>query len=255
VNARDAMPQGGKLVIKTSTVNVTPAMRDVPNYITPGEYVLLNVTDTGSGIPDQILNKIFEPFFTTKERGKGTGLGLSMVYGAVKEHRGYITVQSEIGRGTAFNIFLPAFRQQALAPVQRWEGSMNGNETLLVVDDENAILKSMMETLTAHGYKVIATADSPSALNIFNKLSEEISLVVTDIGMPNMDGKELITQVKLTKPEVKILAISGHMKYIADKDGIREIDGFLKKPFESTYLLSVVRRILDMKTKTTPLYS
>jgi PAS domain S-box-containing protein len=255
VNARDAMPQGGKLIIKTSIVNVVPGMREVPNYIVPGEYVLLTIADTGTGIPDNILNKIFEPFFTTKERGKGTGLGLSMVYGAVKEHKGFITVQSEIGKGTQFTIFLPAAQIEALVPKNRTESVGGGNETLLIVDDETVVLKSMLETLTTNGYKVVAAGDSMSALNIFRKISGEISLVVTDIGLPNMDGKELIRQIKNIKPEVKILAISGHMKYIADKDGIREIDGFLKKPFDNPYLLSVVRRILDMKTKMTPLYS
>jgi PAS domain S-box-containing protein len=255
VNARDAMPQGGKLIIKTSRIDVVSGMRNIPNYILPGEYVLLSVMDTGSGIPEIILNKIFEPFFTTKERGKGTGLGLSMVYGAVKEHAGYITVESEVGHGTTFAIFIPALQVEAFAPQSRTGGSVDGTETLLVVDDEIAILRSMLETLTSHGYKAIGMSDSPSALHVFETLPQEIALLITDIGMPNMDGKELITQIKNIKPEVKILAISGQMKYIADKDGIREIDGFLKKPFEPAYLLSVVRRILDMKTKTTPLYS
>ncbi len=255
VNARDAMPQGGKLIIKTTLVGVSQGMRDIPNYIIPGEYILMSVSDTGTGIPENVLNKIFEPFFTTKERGKGTGLGLSMVYGAVKEHKGYITVQSELGRGTTFNIFLPAVRMEVREVKQAKETALDGNETLLIVDDESVVLKSMMETLTSHGYKVIASGDSTNALSIFKKISEEISLVVTDIGMPTMDGKELIKQIKMIRPEVKILAMSGHVKYIADKDGIREIDGFLKKPFDHPYLLSVVRRILDMKIKTTPLYS
>ncbi|HTF99548.1 MAG TPA: ATP-binding protein [Nitrospirota bacterium] len=255
VNARDAMPKGGKINIKTSVIRVEPGMHNVPNYILSGDYVLLSVTDTGSGIPENILNKIFEPFFTTKERGKGTGLGLSMVYGAVKDHKGYITVASEVGRGTTFSIYLPAVTMEEIASRRQSLTPEGGSETLLVVDDDELILKSMNITLSDAGYKVFAMNDSISALNIFKKLPQEIQLVITDISMPKMDGRELIDQMKAVKPEVKIIAISGKMKHIADKDGIREIDGFMKKPFDAPYLLSVVRRILDMKTKTSPLYS
>jgi len=249
VNARDAMQRGGRIVIKTAVACVKQGMQDIPTYILPGEYVVLSVSDTGTGIPESILNKIFEPFFTTKERGKGTGLGLSMVYGAIKEHKGYITVQSKPGAGTTFTVYLPAARAAAPDLAKEPVTSMSGNETLLIVDDEDAILNAVREALTSHGYKVFAISDSPSALNIFRRIPQEIALVISDIAMPKMDGKELIKQIKGIKPEIKILAMSGHTKYIADKDGIREIDGFLKKPFESQYLLSVVRRILDAKPK------
>jgi PAS domain S-box-containing protein len=249
VNARDAMARGGRIVIKTAVVDIKQGMQDVPAYILAGEYVVLSIADTGMGIPEDIINKIFEPFFTTKERGKGTGLGLSMVYGAIKEHKGYITVQSEPGTGTVFTVYLPASRTAAPALVKEMVTSVSGNETLLIVDDEEQILNAVREALTSHGYKVFAISDSPSALNIFRKIPQEIALVISDIAMPKMDGKELIKQIKGIKPEIKILAMSGHTKYISDKDGIREIDGFLKKPFESQYLLSVVRRILDAKPK------
>jgi PAS domain S-box-containing protein len=250
INARDAMPKGGKIVIKTSVVDVVQGMPDIPNYILPGEYIVFSLSDTGTGIPKDILNRIFEPFFTTKERGKGTGLGLSMVYGAVKEHKGYITVASEPGAGTLFTIYLPASHTAALAREKELLTSVGGNETLLIVDDEKETLNAVQEALTSHGYKTFAIGDSPSALSIFKKIPQEIALVITDIAMPHMDGMELIKQIKEIKPEIKIIAMSGHTKYIADKDGIREIDGFLKKPFESPYLLSVVRRILDAKAKT-----
>jgi len=251
INARDAMPKGGKIVINTSVLDVKPDMWDVPQYIVPGQYVVLTISDTGIGIPESVRNKIFEPFFTTKERGKGTGLGLSMVYGAVKEHKGYITVASEVGVGSSFTIYLPAFTQAPAAlPVPEATTALRGDETLLVVDDEVALLKSIQDALENHGYKTFAMNDSIDALAIFGKIPQEIALVITDIAMPNMDGKELIKKIKEIKPEIKILAMSGHTKYIADKDGIREIDGFLKKPFESHYMLSVVRRILDTKTRT-----
>ncbi len=250
INARDAMPKGGRIVIKTSAVDVGQGMPNIPAYILPGEYVMLSLSDTGLGIPKDTINKIFEPFFTTKERGKGTGLGLSMVYGAVKEHKGYITVASEPGAGTLFSIYLPASHTAALVQKQESLNSVGGNETLLIVDDEKTTLNTVQETLASHGYKTFAISDSPSALSIFKKIPQEIALVITDIAMPHMDGMELIRQIKEIKPEIKIIAMSGHAKYIADKDGIREIDGFMKKPFESPYLLSVVRRILDAKTRT-----
>jgi len=251
INARDAMPKGGKIVINTSVLDVNPDMPDVPQYIIPGQYVVLTISDTGIGMPETLRNKIFEPFFTTKERGKGTGLGLSMVYGAVKEHKGYITVASEVGVGSSFTIYLPAFTQSpATMPVIEATASLRGDETLLLVDDEVDLLKFIQEALENHGYKTLAMNDSIDALAVFGKIPQEIALVITDIAMPNMDGKELIKKIKEIKPEIKILAMSGHTKYVADKDGIREIDGFLKKPFESHYMLSVVRRILDAKRRT-----
>jgi PAS domain S-box-containing protein len=251
INARDAMPKGGKIIINTSVLDVKFNMPEVPQYIIPGQYVVLTISDTGIGMAESVRDKIFEPFFTTKERGKGTGLGLSMVYGAVKEHKGYITVASEVGVGSSFTIYLPAFTQSlATMPVVEATTSLRGDETLLLVDDEDDLLKFVQEALENHGYKTFAMNDSIDALAVFGKIPQEIALVITDIAMPNMDGKELIKKIKEIKPEIKILAMSGHTKYIADKDGIREIDGFLKKPFESHYMLSVVRRILDAKTRT-----
>jgi two-component system cell cycle sensor histidine kinase/response regulator CckA len=252
VNARDAMPKGGKIAIRTESIAVAKGMPGIPPYIHPGDYNMLTITDTGSGIPDDIVNKIFEPFFTTKEQGKGTGLGLSMVYGAVKEHQGYITVQSKLGVGTTFTVYLPVART---VPSEGGKGvstpSVNGNETLLVVDDEEEILSSMQEALTRHGYRVVPVSDPSSAMDTFKKISGEIALVITDIVMPQVDGKELIQQIKLIKPEVKILAISGYTKYVANKEEIKDISGFLQKPFETPHLLSVVRRILDTKPRST----
>jgi CheY-like chemotaxis protein len=250
VNARDAMPKGGKIAIRTESIAVTKGMPGIPTYIHPGEYNVLTITDTGSGIPDDIVNKIFEPFFTTKEQGKGTGLGLSMVYGAVKEHQGYITVQSKLSVGTTFTVYLPVARS---APSEGGKAApaspVSGSETLFIVDDEVEILSSMQEALTSQGYKVVPVNDPSIAMDTFKKISEEIALVITDIVMPQVDGKELIQQIKLIKPEVKILAISGYTKYVANKEEIKDINGFLQKPFESPHLLSVVRRILDTKPR------
>jgi CheY-like chemotaxis protein len=250
VNARDAMPKGGKISITTEAIVVANGMPGIPPYIHPGEYIVLNVTDTGTGIPDDIVNKIFEPFFTTKEQGKGTGLGLSMVYGAIKEHQGYITVQSKLGVGTTFTVYLPVARSMPAESVKPLSvPSVSGHETLFVIDDEEAILNAMKETLTSNGYKVFAMSDPSGAVGMFQKISQEIALVITDIVMPRVDGRELIQQIKSIKPEVKVLAISGYAKYVADKDEIKEVNGFLQKPFESPHLLSVVRRILDTKPR------
>jgi PAS domain S-box-containing protein len=251
VNARDAMPKtGGRIVIRTQSRTVVKGMPDVPPYVPPGDYVQISVSDTGTGIPDDIVHKIFEPFFTTKEQGKGTGLGLSMVYGAIKDHEGYLSVQSTLGVGSVFTVYLPA----AAATVVTGSKAVSimqtsGKETLLVVDDEQDILDIMRDSLESQGYKVFATSDSTVAMDLYRRIFHEVALVISDIAMPGIDGKELIHQIKGVNPDVKILAVSGYSRYVAGNDEIKEIDGFLQKPFESYYLLSVVRRILDTKSK------
>jgi CheY-like chemotaxis protein len=246
VNARDAMPKGGSIVIKSSALTVVKDMIDVPPYVQPGEYVVLSISDNGTGIPEDIVNKIFEPFFTTKEQGKGTGLGLSMVYGAVKDHQGYLAVQSTVGVGSVFTVYVPAaaptVTKASLSPAK-------GRETLLVIDDEEDVLDIMREALEGNGYKVFATSESSVALDIYRRIFPETALVITDIVMPHMDGKELIRQIKMINPTVKVLAISGFTKFIAAKEEIKDIEGFLQKPFESYNLLSVVRRVLDGRSK------
>jgi PAS domain S-box-containing protein len=247
VNARDAMPKkGGRIAIKTQFTKVVKNMPGVPPYVSPGEYVQISVSDNGAGIPEEIVNKIFEPFFTTKEQGKGTGLGLSMVYGAIKDHEGYIFVQSTLG---VFNVFLPAAPTAVAAGTKGDLKQTGGKETLLVVDDEQDVLDIMQGSLESHGYKVFATSDSAVAMDIYRRIFNEVALVISDIVMPGIDGMELIRQIKTINPEVKILAVSGYSRYVAEKGEIKEIDGFLQKPFESYNLLSVVRRILDTKSK------
>ena len=246
VNARDAMPNGGRIVIKTVAKTVVKGMLDVPPYVESGDYVLLSVSDTGMGIPEEIINKIFEPFFTTKDQGKGTGLGLSMVYGAVKDHQGYLSVQSTVGMGSVFTVYVPAAPAAASMVTK---AQAKGKETLLVVDDEEGVLDIMREALEGNGYKVFATSESNVALDIYRRIFHETALVITDVVMPRLDGKELIRQIKEINPAVKVLAVSGYSKYVAGKEEIRDIEGFLQKPFESYYLLSVVRRILDARPK------
>ena len=249
VNARDAMPNGGRIVIKTQARAVVKGMPDVPPYVPPGEYVQISVSDTGTGIPEDIKNKIFEPFFTTKEPGKGTGLGLSMVYGAINDHQGYLSVESTLGVGSVFTVFLPAAAPATVSGTKEAISPGSGKQTLLIVDDEQDILDIMRDSLENQGYKVFATSDSTVAIDIYRKIFHDVALVITDIVMPGIDGKELIRQIKVINPDVKVLAVSGYTKYVGEKEDIKDIDGFLQKPFESYYLLSVVKRILEAKTK------
>ena len=247
VNARDAISGMGFISIRTSSMLVEKGVYGIPAYIRPGEYVLLRISDTGCGIPAEIINKIFEPFFTTKERGKGTGLGLSMVYGTIKEHRGYITVQSKINEGSIFDIYIPA--SEKFTPIVRKKSftAVRGYETIFVVDDDEFVVSYIRDSLERNGYRILAFTNPISALDKFRIFHKEVALVITDIVMPLIDGKELIKHFKLIKPAVKILAVSGYSKYVADKDDIKT-DGFLQKPFDSNYLLSTVRQVLDTKS-------
>lgn len=250
INGRDAMPNGGRLTITTHRREVTHGMPDVPPYVPPGEYVQLRVADTGTGIPEEILQKIFEPFFTTKARDKGTGLGLSMVYGAIKEHKGFITVENQPGSGAMFTMYFPISQTPAAYCAKHLEKIPRGTETILFVDDEKEILTAVEEILTSSGYTVFASDDPAHALDLMKANKLPIDLVITDMVMPKIDGKELIRQIRLINPTIKILAISGYMKYVADKTDISHIDGFLQKPFESVRLLTAVRRVIDRKHRT-----
>jgi PAS domain S-box-containing protein len=249
INARDAMPdRKGSIAVKTVFREITKDTLDVPPFVPPGAYVVLSITDTGMGIPERVRSTIFEPFFTTKQRGKGTGLGLSMVYGAVRKHNGYIDVQSTVGKGSAFTVFLPVPETAAAQPAIE-PAALEGNETILVVDDEEEILYTMRDTLEHHGYTCIAVKAAPKALEVFREKRDELSLVITDIVMPQMDGKELIRNIKAIHPETRILAVSGYTNHVSGQAQLVQIDGFLKKPFGASSLLSTVRQILDDKSR------
>ncbi len=253
VNARDAMPDGGLITITTRTIEVRMDRFDMPTYIMPGRYVLLKISDTGCGIPKEIIERIFEPFFTTKEKGKGTGLGLATVYGIIKDHKGYITVQSGVGKGTTFDIYLPVSGKTAYKTILPQQFFLSGHEKILVVDDEEEVLKFIKDILETHGYKVIPARNPLAAVDTFKKLSGEIDLVITDIVMPLMQGKELINNLKAIRPDIKIIAISGYSDEIITKDKTT-INEFVKKPFEVNQLLSIVRRLLDTGIRDLPLY-
>jgi PAS domain S-box-containing protein len=253
VNARDAMPDGGLITIKTSLIEIERDRFNMPSYIMPGKYVLLTISDTGFGIPKEIINRIFEPFFTTKEKGKGTGLGLAMVYGVINDHKGYITVQSEAGKGSTFDVYLPVSGKATYKTLEQKLFSVSGHENILVVDDEEEVLNFIRDILETHGYKVLPAKNPLAAIDIFKKLGSEIHLVISDIVMPLMDGKELIKNLRAIKPDIKIIAVSGFSDEAVNKD-ILKIDDFLKKPFEINQLLSKVRRVLDTGIRNLPPY-
>jgi PAS domain S-box-containing protein len=252
VNAKDAMPEGGLITVWTKVHEMGKVPIDMPSGITPGKYIELTISDTGCGIPKEILNRIFDPFFTTKEKGKGTGLGLASVYGIVKDHRGYITVQSAEGKGTSFTIYIPVTGkviQRVPAPRQL---VLEGNENILVVDDDRDVLNFIRDILETHGYTVIPVNNSLTAVDTFRNLAGRIHLVITDIVMPLMEGDELIRNLREIKPDIKIIVVSGYSNETVQRE--KRADAFIKKPFESVALLTAVRQLLDTVVRRSPLY-
>jgi len=248
VNARDAMPEGGQLTLTAENTVVEPNQTDNPAGAKPGFYVVITVKDSGTGIPREILDKIFEPFFTTKEMGKGTGLGLATVLGIVKNHGGFVQVQTEVGKGTAFVIYLPALEGSGnLKPSdveQRAAPSGNG-ELILAVDDEVSVLSMTKETLETFGYRVLTAKDGTEAVATYSANRKEIKGVLTDMLMPFMDGPATIRVLKKMDPNIKIIAASGLMdnEKVKDATGMDNI-AFLMKPFTAEKLLNAVHKAL-----------
>ena len=248
VNARDAMATGGTLVIETTNLNVDQAQADRWNC-PAGKYVSLTVNDNGTGISEEVKPRIFDPFFTTKETGKGTGLGLSICYGIIKQNCGHIEVDSEIGNGTTFKIFLPCSTQEVslLPQHHKREDLPNGKETILLVEDEPMIRTMCMRVLFDNGYKVLEAANGEEALRLVqNHPAGMIDLLLSDVVMPRMGGIELATQLRKARPEIKILLTSGYTDESPNLAGSQnEIMAFLPKPFLPSALLSQVREVLD----------
>ncbi len=246
VNARDALPQGGWITIETREIVLTADA--APVALPAGTYVALAVSDSGEGIDAETLPHVFEPFFTTKLRGKGSGLGLSTVYGIVKQSGGEIQVSSEVGQGSTFRIYLPVFRAPAkrreirAAPVR----AATGEETILLVEDEAGVRRLAREMLLRQGYTVLEAASGPDALELWSQHGGAIDLLVTDVVMPQMSGRELAERLREARPDLKVLYMSGYTNDVIARHGVLEAEvAFLQKPFAAESLGRKVRTVLD----------
>jgi CheY-like chemotaxis protein len=246
------MPHGGQLGLETRNVELDEAYCRSHPDTTAGEYVLLAVSDSGTGIDPAILTHIFEPFFTTKEKGKGTGLGLATIYGIVKQSGGHITVRSEAGAGTTFKIFLPRAPAAVVSPepAARTPQQLRGSETVLLVEDEDAVRESEREYLEQHGYTVLAAANGPAALELAAGCGREIQLLVSDVVMPKMSGSELGEKLLAQRPGLKVLYVSGYAENTVMQHGLAELGSrFLHKPFTLKALAAKIRDVLDTKAE------
>jgi two-component system cell cycle sensor histidine kinase/response regulator CckA len=248
VNARDAMPKGGVLTIGTSRLRrPDPFLLSQPDARKSG-YARIAVTDTGVGIDKPIRGRIFEPFFTTKEKGKGTGLGLATVYGIVKNHGGLLHFESEVGKGTTFYVYLPTVEKVATSVQLVPERASGGSETILIVDDEETIRSLVKDILEMKGYKVLAAADGREAIDVYRQERGRIDLVILDMAMPGMDGRETFEELKTINPQVKAILSTG----FAEDDRAREVmalgvKAFVQKPYRIDDLAGAVRRVLDIR--------
>jgi signal transduction histidine kinase/CheY-like chemotaxis protein len=248
VNSRDAMPQGGKLIIETQNIVFSTDMVQERVTMSAGNYVMLAVTDTGGGMDEETRSNIFEPFFTTKEKGKGTGLGLSTVYGIIKQTGGYIWVYSEIDKGTTFKIYLPQVSEKVenITVIKAPPETLRGDETVLLVEDDSDVRTVSEQILNQFGYKVLQAANGKQALQIITENDKKIDLIITDVVMPEMSGKELVDILINEGNGFKVLYLSGYSDEAVVHHGIMHggVD-FLAKPFGTETLLRKVREILD----------
>ncbi len=248
VNARDAMPKGGEIVIETAEVQLDQHYVNKHREVKPGKYVLMAISDTGEGMDEDVLSRIFDPFFTTKEHGKGTGLGLATVYGIVKQHGGYIYAYSEKGRGTTFKIYLPACKKAAEETESKpfTKALLQGNETILIVDDNASIRQLIVETLKPLGYTCLQAESGKDALNVLRKYSGKVHLLLTDVVMPGMSGRELAETIRKERPDMKVIFMSGYTENIIAHHGVLEEGiNYISKPVTPVTLTQKIRSVLD----------
>ncbi len=246
VNARDAMPDGGILSISGKNIFIDEHYARINIDAQVGSYIVISVSDTGTGIPAEMLERIFEPFFTTKELGSGTGLGLSTVIGIIKSHRGFINVYSEMGKGTEFKVYLPAKEDTQIQLVEDFELPQGNGELILVVDDEAAIRKITQISLETYGYKVLTASDGIEAIALYAQHKKTISLVLIDMMMPEMDGPTTIRTLQKIMPQVKIIAVSG----LVSNDKLTQmatlgVNAFLSKPYTTNDLLNTISEVVN----------
>jgi two-component system cell cycle sensor histidine kinase/response regulator CckA len=247
INARDAMPNGGTLTIDLENIRLDQQEASVHFGAAPGMYVILHVKDTGSGIPPEIINRIFDPFFTTKEPEKGTGLGLFSVLNIVKSHGGFIDVQSEIGKGTEFRVFLPAEEEQVEEQVDRDRIAAAGHgETILIVDDERNLQDVLRATLESRNFTVLSASDGIEAIKIYEKNKNRINVVLLDMLMPSMNGPSTVPMLRKINPQVKIIGMTGCMveNLTEEMHSLMQELPFLQKPFDSEDVVTLVNDVM-----------
>jgi two-component system, cell cycle sensor histidine kinase and response regulator CckA len=248
VNARDAMPKGGRIVVETSNVDLDSHYAEDHATVKPGRYVMLAVSDTGIGMSQETVAHVFEPFYTTKESGHGTGLGLSTVYGIVKQSGGYIWVYSEPGRGSTFKVYLPRVEemQEDAAATSPAQLSAKGTETILLVEDEQAVRELIETVLREQGYEVLAARDTNHAEELAKNFEREIHMLLTDVVMPGTSGRELAARVCALRPAIRVLYMSGYTDNVISTGGMLEKGlAFLQKPFSPSILAQKVREVLS----------
>jgi two-component system, cell cycle sensor histidine kinase and response regulator CckA len=248
INARDAMPDGGRLKIETRNIEIIEESSSLPLNIPTGQYVLLSVSDTGCGIDQETQQHLFEPFFTTKEQGKGTGLGLSTVYGIVNQSGGHICVTSEVGKGTTFDVYLPRVQDgiKELNITNSLQEAPNGNETILLVEDEDMVRDMIQEVLEINGYHILTATNGEEALQLCDLYNKPIDLVLSDIVMPQMGGLELCERLSSLRPKTKVLLMSGYVENKTIQEKVLKSNvAFLPKPFTPNELALKLREVLE----------
>jgi CheY-like chemotaxis protein len=250
VNARDAMPAGGTLMIQTANRELDSSCAGPEEEVLPGRYVMLSVSDTGVGMDAETQSRIFEPFFTTKPLEQGTGLGLATVYGITKQSGGHIWVYSEQSKGTTFGIYLPQIDEEVGVEAKAQSGDLRGHESILLVEDEIALRSLVSDILTGSGYSVMAVSPE-DALDIVARLDLPVDLLLTDMMMPKMSGQDLAKRCLQLRPNLRIIYMSGYAPEISEAQEASPHWGFLQKPFTSRLLLEKLRQTLDLSRAAT----
>jgi PAS domain S-box-containing protein len=248
LNAKDAMPDGGRLLVETLNIDLDEAYVGMHPDVIPGEYVMLAFSDTGKGMEREVLNKIFDPFFTTKGIGKGTGLGLSMVHGIVKQSKGHVWAYSELGLGAVFKIYIPLVKEKVEGKTRRSQHpiSYRGNETILLVEDDGLLREAYEVALKGAGYNVLSASEPIMAIKIFTENEANIHLVLTDLIMPKMNGRALAEKLRKIRPDLKVIYMSGYTENSIVHQGVLDTESILiQKPISIATMLETIRKVLE----------